>query len=469
MKRPSLLLLSIPLACGTVVAQDLNFPDGVRVVKVQGTQALMPVGDANGDGIDDLGRVNPRASSMTGNCLLVVPGAISNPAVIVPATSGGQFCSQGSSDQELGPAMFGTNFCGSGTNSIVFGYNGYHNGFAHTMPKTGTVTWQTIFVCNNPQEKHISNLGDLNGDGSDDLWFGGSNSAGWLNFGKRPENGSNFCTHSAPAPSNVSCSGQVIRRLSGNLSQIAYRLGDVGGDLGVDIGLIGSTTLFGLFSFSSDDLNAITAEQGFKMSTSAGSISSVVGDIDLNGDGLIDIAIGLEGADSNGLSSNGRVYIAYGRPEGFPFETDLDADQSIVRIDGVSNLEFLGKAMTSLDFDGNGVDDIVVPGATGSIYVLFGHASRFVSGPVTGLNGQVAAIPAPAGQTASLSSDFDFNDDGLEDFGVWGPVGGDYYIVLGRSNGLFSDSFEQQPSSLAGSTVAEKSAVIVAKRAIVGS
>ena len=439
---------SLFLACGFAVAQDLRYPDGIRVVKVQGTRVLAPLGDANGDGIDDLGRVNPRASPMTGNCLLVVPGATSNPAVIVPATTGGQFCSQGSSDQELGPALFGTNFCGSGTNSIVFGYNGYHNGFAHTMPKTGTVTWQTIFVCNNPQEKLISNLRDLNGDGTDDLWFGGSNNAGWLNFGKRPENGSNFCTHSAPAPSNINCSGQVIRRLSGNMSQTAYRLGDVGGDLGVDIGLIGSTTLFGLFSFSSDDLNAITAGQGFKMSTSAGSISSVVGDIDLNGDGLIDIAIGLEGADSNGLSSNGRVYVVYGRTGGFPFETDLDApSQDVVRIDGVSDLEFVGKLMTSTDFDGDGLDDVVVPGANGSIYVLFGHSSRFVAGAITGVNGQVSVIPAPTGQIASLGSDFDFNDDGLEDFGLNGPGGqDDYYVVLGRSNALFSDSFEQQAS-----------------------
>jgi hypothetical protein len=222
----------------------------------------------------------------------------------------------------------------------------------------------------------------------------------------------------------------------------------LGGDTGVDIGLTGSGTLFGLFSFSSDDLNAITPEQGFKMSTSSGAISSVVGDIDLNADGLIDIAIGLEATDSNGLSSNGRVYIAYGRPGGFPFETDLDVpSQDIVRIDGVSDLEYLGKFMTSLDFDGDGVDDIVVPGATGSIYVLFGHSSRFVAGPVTGLNDQMAAIPSPTGQIASLSSDFDFNDDGLEDFGLNGPDGqNDYYIVLGRSNGLFSDSFEQQPS-----------------------
>lgn len=448
MKRPSLLLVSIPLACGTVVAQDLRFPDGVRVVKVQGTRVLVPLGDANGDGVDDLGRVNPRAESGSGNCLLVVPGALSSSAVIVPPTSGGQFCAQGSSDQELGAALFGTNFCGAGTNSVVFGYNGYHNGFAHTMPKTGTVSWQTVFVCNTVQEKRVMKLGDLNGDGSDDLWFGGPNNAGWLSFGKRPESPSSFCTHSAPAPSNVYCSGQVIRRLTGGISQNAYRLGNLGGDTGVDIGLTGSGTLFGLFSFSSDDLNAITPEQGFKMSTSSGAISSVVGDIDLNADGLIDIAIGLEATDSNGLSSNGRVYIAYGRPGGFPFETDLDVpSQDIVRIDGVSDLEYLGKFMTSLDFDGDGVDDIVVPGATGSIYVLFGHSSRFVAGPVTGLNDQMAAIPSPTGQIASLSSDFDFNDDGLEDFGLNGPDGqNDYYIVLGRSNGLFSDSFEQQPS-----------------------
>jgi hypothetical protein len=184
------------------------------------------------------------------------------------------------------------------------------------------------------------------------------------------------------------------------------------------------------------------------MSTLSGSISSVVGDVDLNADGLIDIAIGIEGADSGGLSSNGRVFIVYGRPGGFPFETDLDtASQDLARIDGVSDLEFLGRHMTSLDFDGDGSDDLVVPGATGSVYVLFGHSRRFASGTVTSSDGQIAAIPAPTGQIASLKSDFDFNDDGLEDFGLNGPGGqDDYYIVLGRSNALFSDSFEAQSS-----------------------
>lgn len=441
MKKSIFSALCFALACGTVAAQDLRYPDGIRVIKVEGSGVLVPVGDANGDGIDDLGRVNPRASPMTGKCLLVVPGAATSSAVINPPTEGGQFCSQGSSDQELGPAMFGTNFCGVDTNSIVFGYNNYYNGFAHTMPKAGTVNWQTIFVCNNPQEKFISNLGDLNGDGSDDLWFGGTANAGWLNFGKRPESPFNFCTHSAPAPSNVYCSGQVIRRLSGNMSSTAYRLGDLGGDAGVDIGLTGGGILFGLFGFSSNDVNAITPEQGFKMSTTAAVIKSVVGDVDLNADGWIDIAIGVDDASSGTLSSNGSVFIVYGRPGGFPFETDLDApSQDVVRIDGVSDLDFLGRHMTSLDFDGDGVDDLVVPGGTGSVYVLFGHSRRFVAGPVNALNGQVAAIPAHPSQPGSPKAGFDFNDDGREDFVL------DNYIVLGRSNALFSDSFEAQPS-----------------------
>lgn len=436
MRQLLCLMISLEVG-GAACAQDLNRPDGTLVVMIQNAGLFAALDDADGDGIDDVGKVNPAAGPQTGNCLLVIPGVASSPAVISPPSNGGQFCSNGNSGEQLGAALFGTNFCGPGTNSVVFGNNGTHDAMLHTMPKTGTVNWQTIFACDGVPDV-VLRVGDLNGDGSDELWFGLSTNVGRLRFGKRPEDNWSTC------PTNLSCDGQVIRRPAGMDSR-AYRLGNVGGDSNIDLGFTGSGSLFGLFSFSSDDLDTIAVGQGFKMtSTQAGGVASVVGDIDLDSDGHLDVVIGYDGADSSGFSSNGRIYIVYGGPGGFDFMTDLDAGgPNITRLDGVASLEFLGRLMTALDFDGDGKDDVVVPGATGSIYVLFGRASRFPSGPISSLAPWIARVPAPNMQIEALYSDFDFNNDGREDFGIKGASGQtDHFLVLGRSSELFKDSFE---------------------------
>jgi len=420
-------MTAVSCAC-SLWAIDLGFPDGIHVHRVAGSGLLVPVGDANADGMDDLAKNNPRASPQTGSCLLAVYGALTHPPTRVVPAVGGQFCSNGNTDQELPMPRFSSSFCGAGSNSIVFGGNGYNDGQLHSMPKFGRVDFQTIF--RNCGGGTLSKVGDMTGDGAEELWVG-------QGFGGR-------FLRSPCGPGVHQCGPAVDVANAGGLAPTAVNLGDVGGSASPDVAFSSSNTVFALFNMSHANLSEMTAAQGFRVSSAlSGSVSAIVGNVDFNGDGLLDIGIGYGGASTSGLTSNGRVYVVYGRTGGFPFETDLDAPSPHVsRIDGIASQQSLGSRLAAPDFDDDGTDDIVISGDLGEAYVLFGQGERFENGPISTLveNAAVIRMPSPRAVDA-VASGFDFNDDGREDLGL--SFGNDYFVVFGRSNSLFSSSFEE--------------------------
>ncbi len=428
-----------PFIASPSAAIDLNFPDGTSVHRVTGSGLLVPVGDANGDGIDDLAKINPRATPQTGNCLLAVYGAVSiQPAQTVP-TVGGQFCSNGNTSEEFRAPVFGSNFCGIGSNSIVFQAFGQSGGRLHTMPRTGTVNFQVLFLNCGPSARAISNLGDVTGDQKDDFWVGASSQSSQGQYLSSSSLG--FC----PNATVNHCEGVAVRRIAG-LDPKVVRLGDVGGSPKADLAFRFDNTVYALYVDSIDDLDSMTSGQGFRLSSSeGGSVTSLVGDVDFNGDGLLDIAIGFGDASTSGLANNGRVYLVYGGPDGFPFDVALDAPSpSVARIDGSLNAQHLGERIAALDFDDDGVDDLVVSGALGQLYVLFGSQQVLPSGTIASYADSAAVVRGPVfSPRAEIASGFDFNDDGKEDFGVGADNTANYFVVFGRSNELFSDSFEE--------------------------
>ncbi len=260
----------------------------------------------------------------------------------------------------------------------------------------------------------VTGIGDINGDGRDDLLIGATargNSGGFFIFTR-------------PGFSYV-----VFGRAGGFPSVV---------NLG---------TLNGVDGFRLDGVTAGDA---------VGAAASAAGD--LNGDGWNDLIIGAPLADANGEDS-GSSYVVYGR-NAFPAAISLGAlnGGDGFRIDGVSAGDRAGSGFSMGDFNGDGQSDLIVSAAGvddtelrfGSCYVLFGRSSGgfptvFNLGALNGSNGIRidGALGAHIGNFPAATAG-DVNGDGIDDMIFGAPfsspdpsgtifVAGSSYVLYGKS------------------------------------
>jgi Ca2+-binding RTX toxin-like protein len=427
-------------ARGTVDLTGLAAADGFVI---QGDAAgdvagrsVSSAGDVNGDGIDDLiigARYGDDGGSNAGEAYVIygvagstrgtldLTGLASRPAdgFIIQGDAGADFAGfsvssagdvngDGIDDLIVGAPLGDDGGGSAGEAYVIYGVAGTTRG---TLDLTGLAARSTDgFIIQGDAAGDragwsVSSVGDVNGDGIDDLIVG------------------------APYGDDG---------------------GSAAGEAYVIYGVAGTTR-------GTLDLTALTATQGFVIQGDAAgdqagwSVSSAG---DVNGDGINDLIVGAPYGDDGG-SNAGEAYVIYGvagTTRGTLDLTALAAADGFI-IQGDAAYDQAGFSVSSAgDVNGDGIDDLIVGARygddsgsnAGEAYVIFGVAGSTRGtldlGALTAAQGFIIQGDAAYDQAGvSVSAAGDVNGDGIDDL-IVGAIGGDgggdtageAYVIYGR-------------------------------------
>ncbi|SFF14635.1 integrin alpha [Nitrosomonas sp. Nm166] len=331
-------------------------------------------------------------------------------------------------------------------------------------------------------DSSISNAGDVNGDGFDDVIIGQagadpngrSSGSSYVVFGKSTGFDATLDITGLDGSNGFRLDGVATVDLSGRSASSA---GDVNGD-GFDDLIVGafgadpngehSGSSYVVFGKSTGfdatmDLSGLDGSNGFRLDgaseydQSGYSVSSAG---DVNGDGFDDVIIGARNAlfsYPHPYHDSGSSYVVFGKSTGFDATLDLSSldGNNGFRVDGEAADDHSGHSVSNAgDVNGDGFDDVIVGayGAdpngefSGSSYVVFGKASGFDAAlNLSNLDGSNGfRLDGEGGSSGrSVSSAGDVNGDGFDDVIIGAPYAslnggafGSSYVVFGKDSGF---------------------------------
>ena len=459
-----------------------NDNDQLGEAEQLGPPTIARLGDINGDGIDDviLGAGQADGGGINNGEAYVIYGSKSpfpatfdlntlngaNGFTIVGGTSNGELGRAVSSAGDLNgdgklDIIVGAPDDGNGKAYVIFGAGANLPASINVTTLAGTTGFSIEAIANDDLGESLASLGDVNGDGIDDIIVGAgdvasSQGAAYIIFGSKAAFPAVFNVAALNGINGFSVNGALN---GDDLGEAVSRAGDFNGDGLHDI-LIGAEDAAGSGSnrgeayvifgnkagypaaFNLATLNGIDGFRIFGLNNNDNFGTSLGGGRDVNSDGLDDIIIGASGVD-NGGTDKGAAYVIFGTsavPATFDLAT-LDGKNGFV-INGINNSDNSGAGVTLLgDVNNDGTDDILVGayetdlGGTnkGQAYVVFGtppidqsEVKRFAVGPGPGGSGIVSynandgsqiftldALPGTTGGARTATADV--NGDGVAD------------------------------------------------------
>jgi len=448
-------------------------------------------GDVNGDGKDDLiigasgadpngnssgksyvvfgkadGTTVPLSDVASGIGGFAINGEVAGDGSGISVSSAGDVNGDGKDDLIVGAPTADPNGLSSGKSYVVFGKA--DNTAVNLSDVASGIGGFVIEgdAQNNRSGFSVSDAGDVNGDGKDDLIIGTSFAQkSYVVFGK--------ADGTAVSLSDVvaGTGGFVINGSGRSVSSA----GDVNGD-GLDDVIIGdrllqpdgnnsgqSYVVFGKADGTAVTLSDVAAGTGgFVINGEPVGLASrpiVLSDFsvssagDVNGDGLADLIVGSRSAYPNG-SGSGKSYVVFGKADGTAVElNDVAAGTGGFAINGEGEAwgDLSGISVSSAgDINGDGKDDLIIGAvgadpngeSSGKSYVVFGKTdgtSVELSDVASGIGGFALNGQAENDQSGrSVSGAGDVNNDGFDDLIVGaagadpnGESSGKSYVVFG--------------------------------------
>ncbi len=322
----------------------------------------------------------------------------------------------------------------------------------------------------------VSDAGDVNGDGINDVLIGAyaadpngnSSGAAYVVFGRPTGLPATLDLGALDGTNGFQISGEAASDFAGYKVSAA---GDVNNDgiddilvgaQGADAGGSNSGAIYVIYGRDTGftttlELSALTVSQGYQINGEAvdDSLTNVSAAGDVNGDGIDDFIIGALGSDANGTSS-GAAWVVFGTGSN-------PSTVNLATLNGTNGFQITGEEASDNagtvagigDFNGDGIDDILVgaafwdaPGQTtnGAAWVIYGRTSAFAAdinlNDINGSNGfQINAESANDLVGIAVSGAGDVNGDGLADVligatgsGSFAVGGGSVYVVFGTAS-----------------------------------
>jgi hypothetical protein len=292
------------------------------------------------------------------------------------------------------------------------------------------------------ENQGVQNIGDMNGDGYDDIELTDIDSTRYIVYGGDRQTAVNVSQLTAVGNSF----GFIIANVAGQgVSTQPTRGGDINGDGLSDI-LIGNglTSVYAIYgsktSIGKVNLTALQPSNGFRITNSSGNAlfePSVVGDV--NGDGYEDMLFNMSGNYNNYLIFGGANLANMTMP------TALGTFSNYVSItNGGSYIS--GSKISTLhgDFNGDGYSDfalaqVPVAGGTGPVYVYYGSAnvqawdSRTLSVDGNGRGFHITGLTGTGTFKFQSTNAGDINGDGMDDM-VFNDGIGRAFVLFGKTN-----------------------------------